>query len=203
MKEEPGSFRDPAGRIFYYENKILRILNEDGFERYNFIEKNQIIKKAIEKKFLIKTKLLNEEEKSNINLEKNVAYLEHEKIPYISYPYEWSFNQLKDAAIFHLDFNLFLLEQNATLIDSSAYNIQFIGSKPIFIDVLSLKEYKEGEAWKGHKQFCENFLNPLILKSKKGVKFNNWYKGNLEGIETSELDKILNFFDKISYNLHY
>ena len=201
MKEEPGSFRDPAGRIFYYENKILRILNEDGFERYNFIEKNQIIKKAIEKKFLIKTKLLNEEEKSNINLEKNVAYLEHEKIPYISYPYEWSFNQLKDAAIFHLDFNLFLLEQNATLIDSSAYNIQFIGSKPIFIDVLSLKEYKEGEAWKGHKQFCENFLNPLILKSKKGVKFNNWYKGNLEGIETSELDKILNFFDKISYNI--
>ena len=61
MKEEPGSFRDPAGRIFYYENKILRILNEDGLERYNFIEKNQIIKKAIEKKFLIKTKLSNEE----------------------------------------------------------------------------------------------------------------------------------------------
>ena len=79
-------------------------MNKDGLERYNFIEKNQIIKKAIEKKFLIKTKLLNEEEKSNINLEKNVAYLEHEKIPYISYPYEWSFNQLKDAAIFHLDF---------------------------------------------------------------------------------------------------
>ena len=72
--------------------------------------------------------------------------------------YEWSFNQLKDAAIFHLDFNLFI-RTNATLIDSSAYNIQFIGSKPIFIDVLSLKEYKEGEAWKGHKQFCENFLN--------------------------------------------
>ena len=59
--------------------------------------------------------------------------------PYVSYPYEWSFSQLKAAALHHLDFNLFLLDQGATLIDASAYNIQFIGSKPIFIDLLSIK----------------------------------------------------------------
>ena len=90
---------------------------------------------------------------------------------------------------------------DATLIDASAFNIQFIGSKPIFIDTLSIVKYINGEPWKGHKQFCENFLNPLILKSKKGIKFNNWFKGNLEGIETDDLDKLLSIFDKFSYNI--
>ena len=107
----------------------------------------------------------------------------------------------KKAAIFHLDFHLFLLENNATLIDASAYNVQFVGSKLKFIDVLSIQKYNEGEYWKGHKQFCENFLNPLVLKSKKGIKFNNWFKGNLEGIETNELNNLLSIFDKLSYNI--
>ena len=75
---------------------------------------------------------------------KEELILEHDKIQYISYPYEWSFSQLKDAAIFHLDFHLFLLKNDATLIDASAYNIQFIGTKLKFIDVLSIKKYNEG-----------------------------------------------------------
>ena len=125
--------------------------------------------------------------------------LEHEKIDYITYPYEWCFDQLKDAALHHLDFQLFLLEKNCVLIDASAYNIQFINSKPIFIDVLSLSEYKDGSYWVGHKQFCENYLNPLILSSKKDIDFNNWFRGNLEGIPTSDLNKILTLKDKFNF----
>jgi ribosomal protein L11 methylase PrmA len=189
---ENGSFRDPAGRIYYKNNKVFRKLSALGVERYSKLDEANIIDKSIENGFLIETK------KNQIN---NEVILEHEKIPYISYPYEWSFSQLKDAAIFHLDFHIFLLENNATLIDSSAYNIQFIGSQLKFIDVLSIQKYTEGDYWMGHKQFCENFLNPLILKSKKGIKFNNWFKGNLEGIETSELNNLLNFYDKFSYNI--
>jgi len=201
MIEEPGSFRDPAAKIFYKNNKVYRKLNKTGVERFNFIYEKKIFQKSIENNFLISTKVLEEKEKSTIDLKIGDFILEHEKINYVSYPYEWSFNQLKRAAIFHLDFNLFLLELDATLIDASAYNIQFIGHKPIFIDVLSIKKYREGEPWKAHKQFCEYFLNPLILKSKKGVKFNNWFRGNLEGIDTDELDKVLNFFDKLSFNV--
>ena len=96
---------------------------------------------------------------------------------------------------------MYLLNNNATLIDASAYNIQFIGNKPIFIDVLSIKEYEDGEYWQAHKQFCENFLNPLILKSKKNIDFNNWFKGNLEGITTKDLNSALSFTDKFSYNI--
>ena len=139
----------------------------------------------------------------NLNLQnlRNKTIIEHRKIEYISYPYEWSFDQLKDAALHHLDFHIYLLDNNATLIDGSAFNIQFDGHKPIFIDLLSIKKYEDGEYWTAHKQFCENFLNPLILKSKKGIDFNNWFKGNLEGINTKDLNAVLSIKDKFSFNI--
>ena len=95
------------------------------------------------------------------------------------------------------------MENNATLIDGSAYNIQFIGHKPIFIDILSIDKYSDGEYWYAHKQFCENFLNPLVLCAKKGVNFNNWFRGNLEGIHTKEISKLLGFFDFLSPTLFF
>ena len=199
MIHEKGSFRDPAGKIYYSNNRVFRKLSTLGIERFLALKESGIISQSIKEGFLIGTKEI--QNKDNLNINKEELILEHDKITYISYPYEWSFSQLKDAAIFHLDFHLFLLKNDATLIDASAYNIQFIGSKLKFIDVLSIKKYSEGEYWKGHKQFCENFLNPLILKSKKGIKFNNWFKGNLEGIQTNELNNLLNIFDKFSYNI--
>ena len=199
MIEERGSFRDPAGKIFYINEKVFRKITIDGQARIDFLSKNNLLKESIDKKFLIPTKKITDNHEYNFS--KDDVIFEHERIPYISYPYEWSFSQLKSAALHHLNFHLFLLENNATLIDASAYNIQFLGAKPIFIDFLSIKEYEEGEFWNGHKQFCENFLNPLILKSKKGISFNNWFKGNLEGIHTSDLNSLLSIFDKFSYNI--
>ncbi len=198
---DEGSFRDPAGRVFYHLDKIYRLIGNSGKERIDFLQQKDLITKSKENNFLINSKILNDEDLKNLGFDKNSLIIEHEKIPYISYPYEWSFSQLKSAALHHLDFHLFLLENGATLIDASAYNIQFIGANPIFIDLLSIRKYEEGEYWRGHKQFCENFLNPLILSSKKGIQFNNWFKGNLEGIATNELNSILTFFDKFSYNI--
>ena len=138
MIEETGSFRDPAGKIFYINGRIFRRLSKTGEKRFVFLHKEKIIDESIKKDYLIQTKILDNDEKSKLNLDVNDCILEHEKVPYISYPYEWSFSQLKTAAIFHLDFNLFLLDLGATLIDASAFNIQFIGNKPIFIDTLSM-----------------------------------------------------------------
>ena len=201
MDFEKGSFRDPAAIIFYKFERVFRKINEQGTDRINYLIDNDLINKSIESEFLVKSHILNKDEKKKIDINENYSIVEHEKIPYISYPYEWSFQQLKDAAIHHLNFHIFLLNNGATLIDASAYNIQFIGYKPIFIDLMSIKKYEEGEFWYAHKQFCENFLNPLILSSKKSIQFNNWFKGNLEGIQTNDLDNILSFFDKFSYNI--
>ena len=168
---ENASFRDPAGRIFYLDNKVFRKIEKEGEERLSFFSKNNLMQSCIEQGFLIDSKILTKEEKIKERIDLDSTVVEHMKIPFISYPYEWSFYQLKSAALHHLDFHIYLLNNEATLIDASAYNIQFIGYKPVFIDLLSIKKYEEGEYWTGHKQFCENFLNPLILTSKKGIPF--------------------------------
>ena len=199
---DKGSYRDPAGKIFYYKGRVLRGLNSKGVERFKHIKENNILDESIKQNFLIPTKEVTDLPKIN-ELSEFDLILEHKKIDYITYPYEWCFDQLKDAALHHLNFQLFLLEKNCVLIDASAYNIQFINSKPIFIDTLSLSEYKEGSYWTGHKQFCENFLNPLILSSKKSIDFNNWFKGNLEGITTSDLNNILSLKDKLNFSLFF
>jgi len=200
IEVDQGSFRDPAGKVLYYNDRVLRLLNKDGVDRFNFLNENNLLDSCISNKFLVKSNKINSDNINLNNLE-NKIIIEHERIEYISYPYEWCFDQLKDAALHHLNFHIFLLNNNATLLDGSAFNIQFNGHKPIFIDLLSIKKYENGEYWTAHKQFCENFLNPLILKSKKGIDFNNWFRGNLEGINTKDLNAILSIKDKFSFNI--
>tara|TARA_B100001057_G_C22782514_1_gene924226 strand:+ start:129 stop:1517 length:1389 start_codon:yes stop_codon:yes gene_type:complete len=200
---DDGSFRDPVARIAHYNNSVYRIIYPSGFDRLEFIkkilDKNNIAELMIETKEISKDEI----ELLEISDQDNIKILKHKKIDYVSYPYEWSFHRLKDAAIHHLNLHINLLENNATLIDAYSYNIQFNYNKPTFIDLMSIKEYSEGEFWTGHKQFCESFLNPLVLKSKLGIDYNNWFKGNLEGIHTNELCKILKIKHLFSWNIFY
>ena len=160
---------------------------------------NQILSRSIENKYLIETVELDKNKFENVF--SDVSYLlESKLVPHVSYPYEWSFEQLNAAALHHLKFQLFLFDHNAVLRDATAYNIQFVGSEPIFIDILSIKEYEDGEYWLAYRQFCENFLNPLLLRVIKGIPHNNWFRGALEGIETVELNKLLGLRNKISWN---
>ena len=117
------------------------------------------------------------------------------------FPYEWPFSVLKAAALLHLDLHLDLLERGVTLSDASAYNVQFRGARPLFIDILSLRRYREGEYWVGHRQFCEQFLNPLLLRALLGVPHNAWYRGSLEGLSASELTRLLPVHRKLSWNV--
>ena len=98
MKEEKGSFRDPAGKIFYHENKVFRKLSDYGFKRFEYLYKNEIIQNSINANYLIHSRLISDDEKEEINLNIGDKIIEHKSIPYISYPYEWSFAQLKEAA---------------------------------------------------------------------------------------------------------
>ena len=129
------------------------------------------------------------------------AVLEHPRLPFISYPYEWPFGALKQAALHHLRVHLRALEHGVTLSDATAYNIQFQGGSPVFIDHLSFVPYTDGEFWTGHRQFCQQFLNPLLLRSHLGVPHNAWYRGELEGIPTEHLSKLLPLRRKLSLNV--
>ncbi len=100
-----------------------------------------------------------------------------------------------------MEFQKFLLDRNYTLSDATAYNIQFIGHKPIFIDVLSIIPYQTDSLWLGYQQFFEQFLNPLLLSSLKGIAFNSWYRGSLEGISTTDLISTLSIKQKLNWRI--
>jgi ribosomal protein L11 methylase PrmA len=127
--------------------------------------------------------------------------LEHTALQFISYPYEWSFGALKSAALRHLDLQLDALAHAVQLVDASAYNIQFVGAQPVFIDLLSFRRYRDGDYWLGHRQFCEQFLNPLLLRALTGIPHNAWYRGSLEGITAAELNAVLPLRRKLSWNV--
>jgi len=135
-------------------------------------------------------------------MDHEVSYvLEHPKLPFIAYPYEWPFEVLRCAAVFHLDLHLYTLDHNVTLTDASAYNVQFQGVHPIFIDHLSFRRYQDGEYWDGYRQFCQQFVNPLLLRASVGVPHNAWYRGSLEGITPEDLTRILPLRRKLSWNV--
>lgn len=148
---------------------------------------------AVETKIIAKDQIGN----PNLDLREVGLVLEHPKIDLITYPYEWSFSALKAAALLHIEVQLAALKHGITLSDASAYNIQFEGVKPVFIDIMSFRKYQESEMWVGHQQFCEQFLNPLLLRAYGGVSHNAWYRGNLEGVPSDALLKILKLRKKL------
>lgn len=195
-----GSFRDPAGQVYQNSGRIFRTINPSAASRYEAMRDEGIIEQSIADGYLVETWEL-KKSKWPKGVGEASYVVEHKAIPYISYPYEWSFSQLKSAALFHLDFQITLLEKDYVLVDATAYNIQFVGSSPVFIDLLSIDKYQEGQFWYGHKQFCEQFLNPLLLRALKGIPHNSWYRGSLEGIEIEEFASLLSLKDKFSWNV--
>ena len=110
------------------------------------------------------------------------AVLRHERIPFVSYPYEWTFGMLRDAALLQLDLELQALEEGLTLKDATPYNVQFRGSAPVFIDVGSFERLREGEPWAGYRQFCMLYLYPLLLQAYRDIPFQPWLRGSIDGI---------------------
>jgi precorrin-6B methylase 2 len=111
------------------------------------------------------------------------AVLEHERLPFVSYPYEWSFEMLRDAALLQLDLVLAGLDEGIGLKDASAYNVQWKGATPVFVDIASFYKRAEGEPWVGYRQFCQMFLYPLLLQAYRDVPFQAWMRGNIDGMD--------------------
>ncbi len=190
MKPEPSSFRDPAGRVFESSGRIFRAVSAAAAEEYRFVRKHFAFDPLIEAGAVVDAvevdpALLGEHAPAG-----GIA-LEHPALPFISYPYEWPFALLRAAALQHLDLQLELLDHGITLSDASAYNLQFDGAQPVFIDWLSFRRYRQGEYWLAHRQFCEQFLNPLLLRAELGVPHNAWYRGEQEGIRGEHLARLL------------
>ena len=186
-----GSFRDPNGRVFEHQGRIYRTISKSAVDDFNAVVESGLYDELIRDGLLVGWSKAN---KNDFDLEDDIAVvIEQEKLPFVSYPYEWSFGALKAAALCHLDVQLRALQLNVVLSDATAYNVMFVGSRPIFIDYLSFRPYRDGEFWLAHQQFCEQFLNPLLMSARLGVNPNAWYRGNLEGVASQDLATLLGF----------
>lgn len=197
---DPGSFRDPSGAIFSDGERIFRTVTGANAGAYESARDTGLLSDLVERELLLPTA---EREREELGLEANLAkhVLEHPRIPFVSYPYEWSASLLRKAALHHLDVQLQALKRGFTLSDATAYNIQFVGSQPVFIDHLSFRPYRKGEIWIAHRQFCMQFLNPLILATRLGVAPNSWYRGAQEGIAPEDLAPLLRIRDRLSWTV--
>jgi len=185
---EESSFRDPSGSVFYKGNKVYRQINKSYKHDFDFFESSGL-KKNLEKKGLIlSSKIVDNKE---LKSEKVYKVLVLPKIHFISYPYEWSFSQLKDAALLTLKIQKEALKFGMSLKDSSSYNVQFYKGKPVFIDILSFEKYTDGKPWIAYKQFCQHFLAPLALISYKDVRLNQLLKVYIDGIPLDLASKLL------------
>ena len=118
------------------------------------------------------------------------ATLEHERLPVVTYPYEWTFSMLRDAALLHLDLVRQGLALGVGCKDGTAYNVQFVGTAPVFIDLGSF-EPVGADPWPGYRQFCQQLLYPLLIEAYLDVPFNPWLRGSLEGITPEQADRLL------------
>ena len=143
---EPGSFRDPESRVFYAGEGVYRALSEEGLTDFKALRETKLFERFTGDGRLVATELLEGTDAADGLLAKGSAgVLRHERIPFVSYPYEWPFSMLKDAALLQLDLNLAALEEDMILKDSTPYNVQFKGAKPVFVDIGSFERLREGE----------------------------------------------------------
>lgn len=188
IKEDESSFRDPDGFVYRYKGIVLRQINYKYKDNYDFLLSIGLYDRLVKEEILISHKPYSIKYAVNKNAYKIIR---PELVPFVSYPYSWSFSQLKDAGLLTLKILKLSLEYGMIHKDASAYNIQFIGAKPIFIDTLSFKKYREGELWTAYRQFCQHFLAPLLLMAYKDLRLNSLLKDYIDGIPLDLTSKLL------------
>ena len=180
---DPGSFRDSNTRVFRHNGAIFRGLSRRALDDWNRLAASDFYGRLVREGAVVATEQVEDASALPQVDSKWAAVLKHETVPFISYPYEWPFGMLKDAALLQLNLTLAALDDGMTLKDATPYNIQWFGTKPRFIDLGSFTEYEPGEPWVGYRQFCTQFLYPLFLQAYKDVPYHAWLRGRLEGIE--------------------
>lgn len=184
------SFRDPSGHVFIDRGIVKRRICPLYFEQYYALKNQGFYDKLFNTGLLI----LHEE----LSVSANEIIIQPEQIPFITYPYEWSFNQYKEAALLTLKFQRYCLKNGFSLKDASAFNITFHKGKAIFIDTLSIDFYKENTPWRAYKQFVMHFLGPLVLAKYHGAQSLKLLSSFMEGVPVKMLSSMLPFKTKLN-----
>jgi hypothetical protein len=195
LQHQGGSFRDPASRVFIDGDRVFRALTAEGLEGWEALDASEVMRAPGVAEHVLPTTQVPDGEAELAD--PWVALLEHERLPFVSYPYEWPFGMLQDAARVQLDVLDAALAGGLILKDASPYNVQWRGGRPLFSDLGSFRALRPGEPWPGYRQFCMQFLYPLMLQAYRSVDFQPWLRGSLRGIEPEEMRRLLPRRDRV------
>lgn len=183
------SFRDPAGFVFRdAHGTLLRQINKAGAADFELFIESGLYDDLVKKKLLISHKPWT---LAAAVTEEAHAVIQPRTVPFISYPFEWSFSQLQDAALLTLKAQQSALKHGFTLKDATAYNVQFLDGRPVLIDTLSFAKYAPGEPWQAYRQFCQHFLAPLALMAHTDLDLSQLLRVYLDGIRLDLAAKLL------------
>ncbi len=195
---DPGSFRDPSGFVFQKDGRLYRQINTIYKDDYDRLINTGLYQRLVKEGLLITHQ---EVEVTPHGLDACYRVIKPEELAFISYPYEWCFSQLKDAALVTLKIQKICLEYGMSLKDASAYNIQFVRGKPVLIDTLSFEAYREGHPWIAYRQFCQQFLAPLALMNYRDVRLNQILRVFSEGFPLDMASSLLPLRTRFMFSL--
>lgn len=198
MDRVHGSFRDPSGFLFKHDGVLYRQINRKYAEEYDLLMGSGLYENLTKGRLLIP-----HEEATTAPADPQHAYkvIRPDTVLFISYPYEWSFSQLKDAALATLAIQLRAMKFGMSLKDASAYNIQFHEGRAVLIDTLSFEKYQEGMPWVAYRQFCQHFLAPLALMSKVDVRLLQLLRIHIDGIPLDLASRLLPVSTRLNFGL--
>jgi len=190
---DSGSFRDRQGRVYRHGGRIIRGLDAAALGNYRLLSESRFYGAALEAGRIVATREL---AAADNPLPASVTgawagFLEHRRVPVVSYPYEWTFTMLRDAALLQLDLLAEALAEDFTTKDATPYNVQFVERRPVFIDVPSFQPLAPGRPWAGYRQFCELYLFPLMLQAYRGLDFQPYLRASIDGIGLQQAARLL------------
>jgi len=178
-----GSYRDRGARVFCQQDRILRAMSSRAIDEWRDISRKSFYQELETAGQVVATREITEAEALDVSPpEWAETILEHERVEFVSSPYEWCFSMLRDAALLHLQILSACLPAGVILKDATPYNVQFRGHQPVFIDIGSFVRRNADEPWIAYRQFCELMLIPLLLQAYRGIDFQSLLRADLEGI---------------------
>ncbi len=208
----PLSLRDPSGTLFEVDSQLIRQIHPQGKSNWESVKNSQTLKELIEKGSLVRTWEINDPDpelvralpkpQDTLMAPQQDLYLGHDKISFVSYPYEWPPEMLKEAGLLTLDLAIELSKENLGLKDATPFNVLFTGCNPIFVDLLSIeKRNPKDSLWVAYSQFSKTFINPLLAYKYWGQSLQKIFLISREGLTATDLYSQSSFFKKLSPSL--
>jgi SAM-dependent methyltransferase len=198
VERDSASFRDPSGFIFWQDGQPYRQIQTRFAAEWDAFESSDLKTRLIANGRLIPHE--------TVPIERAVgpsahAVIRPERIEFISHPFEWTFGELRDAALLTLDAQLDALASGWQLKDASAYNVQFRDARPILVDSLSFEPHEDGAPWVAYRQFCEHFLAPLALIAKRDARLASLLRADPEGVPLDLASSLLPWRTRLDFGL--